>query len=176
MMRLCYVSDIPPLKQLIENIEGKLSSAAAPESGNVQSITSTQVTHAMPQAMRTNITSFDRLVEWVETQKDPHLSFFLKRDLRVHGFKQGYIECSLKNLDDQPLLKQLKHLLQTQLNETWVFELVYSTTVEPNTLHEQIQLHEAEAKQRAIDSELVQHALHTFEGANIVVERALLES
>lgn len=176
MMRLCHVSDIPPLKQLIQDIEGKLSTAAAADSGSGQSIVSAQVTPAVQQTMKTDLTSFDRLVEWVETQKDPHLSFFLKRDLRVHGFKQGYIECSLKNSDDQPLLKQLKQLLQTQLNETWVFELVYSTTVEPNTLHEQMKQKEADAKQRVIDSELVQHALHTFEGANVVVKRALLDS
>lgn len=171
LIRLCHVSDIPPLKQLIQDIEGKLFATTSDSSG-VQSIASTPVFEPVAQPVKTRFTSFDRLVDWVETQKEPHLSFFLKRDLRVHGFKQGYIECSLKNVNDQHYLKQLKQLLHIQLNETWVFELVQSTTSAPNTMHEHLKQQESEAKQRVIDSELVQHTLRAFEGSNVVVEKA----
>jgi DNA polymerase-3 subunit gamma/tau len=176
LIRLCHVSDIPPLKQLIQDIENKLSSSESIGSASAQHSVSATAVHAQPISNKTNLTSFDQLIEWVETQKDPHLSFFLKRDLRVHGFKPGYIECSLKNSEDQPLLKHLKQLLQTALNETWTFELVHSTTATPATFHEQAQTHEANAKQRVIDSELVQHALQAFEGASVVVDRVLLDS
>lgn len=176
LIRLCHVSDIPPLKQLIQDIENKLVSTQSVESIPSQSRTPASAVQTQPISKKSDLTRFDRLIEWVETQKDPHLSFFLKRDLRVHGFKPGYIECSLKNPEDQHLLKHLKHLLQTELNENWTFELVHSTTAIPATFHEQAQTDEANAKQRVIDSELVQHALHAFEGANVTVDRMLLDS
>ena len=176
LIRLCHVSDIPPLKQLIQGIENKLSSTDAIGSVSAQSSVPVSAVQGQPISRKSNLTSFDRLIEWVETQKDPHLSFFLKRDLRVHGFKPGYIECSLRNPEDQQLLKQLKQLLQTVLNETWTFELVQSTAATPATFHEQVQTQEANAKQHVIDSELVQHALKAFEGASVVVDRMLLDS
>lgn len=176
LIRLCHVSDIPPLKQLIQDIENKLSSTESIESPGSQTRMPTSAVQVQPVSRQSNLTSFDRLIEWVETQKDPHLSFFLKRDLRVHGFKPGYIECSLQNPEDQQLLKHLKQLLQTVLNETWTFELVHSTTATPATFHEQVLTQEAAAKQQVINSELVQHALQAFEGAKVVVDRMLLDS
>ena len=176
LIRLCHVSDIPPLKQLIQDIENKLISTESVGSTSSQTRTPASAAQAQPMRRQSDLTSFDRLIEWVETQKDPHLSFFLKRDLRVHGFKPGYIECSIKNHEDQHLLKHLKQLLQTGLNETWTFELVHSITATPATFHEQAQTNEANAKQRVIDSDLVQHALQAFEGASVVVDRMLLDS
>lgn len=176
LIRLCHVSDIPPLKQLIQDIENKLSSTESVQSARTEDRMPAPAAQPQPIRRQSDITSFDRLIEWVETQKDPHLSFFLKRDLRVHGFKLGYIECSLKNPEDQHLLKHLKQMLQTVLNETWTFELVQSTTATSATFHEQAQTNEANAKQRVIDSELVQHALHTFDGASVIVDRVLLDS
>lgn len=175
LIRLCHVSDIPPLKQLIQDIENKLTSTESIGTTSSQSRMPASAVQVQPVSRQSNLKSFDRLIEWVETQKDPHLSFFLKRDLRVHGFKPGYIECSLQNPEDQQLLKHLKQLLQTVLNETWTFELVHSTTATPTTFHEQAQIQEATAKQRVIDSELVQHALQVFEGASIVVDQVLLD-
>lgn len=176
LIRLCHVSDIPPLKQLLQDIENKLSSKDSIGSANTQSRSPSLCIQVQSPSKKSNLTSFDRLIEWVETQKDPHLSFFLKRDLRVHGFKPGHIECSLQNPEDQQLLKHLKQMLQTVLNETWTFELVHSTTATPATFHEQAQTQEVQAKQQVINSELVQHVLQSFEGARVVVDRVLLNS
>lgn len=168
MIRLCHVSDVPPLKQLIQDIEQKIN--------NVQSATASEVAPPVTSHIGSDITTFERLVEWIESEKHPDLSYFLKRDIRVHGFIPGHIECSLRNADDQHFLRQLKQLLQNRRNETWTFELVHTTTANPATLHEQRQEREAEEKNKALESDIVQHALQTFAGAAVSVERALLDN
>lgn len=168
MIRLCYVSDMPPLKQLIQDMEQKIHTL---QSGGASAALASAIN---PEISR-DIKSFEGLVEWVEGEKHPDLSYFLKRDIRVHGFTAGHVECSLRNAEDQHFLRQLKKLLQERRNETWTFELVQATTVNPATLHEQRQADEADAKQRVLDSELVQHALQAFSGAEVVVEKSLVK-
>lgn len=173
MIRLCHVSDLPPLKQLIEDIEHKIASSDS-FSASMDAPEKPLVRTPVASKSKTRFTSFHHLIEWVETLRDPHLSFFVKRDLRVHGFKPGYIECSLVNAEQQHVLRQLKQQLQVHLNESWTFEVVHSTAVspesEPTTFHEQ-QLNEvAEAKQKALETDLIQHALSTFDGAQVTVE------
>jgi hypothetical protein len=124
-------------------------------------------------SMKSRFANFPEMIQWVETLKDPHLLFFVKRDLRVHGFKPGYMECSLVDAEHQHLLRQLKQHLQTQLNESWTFEVVQATVsvgATPTTFHEQRLNEEAEAKRQALETDLIQHALRTFEGAHVSVE------
>jgi hypothetical protein len=74
--------------------------------------------------------------------------------------------------DQQHLLRQLKQHLQTHLNETWIFEVVHatvSTVAAPTTFHEQQVNKEAEAKQKALETDLIQHAMSTFAGAHVSV-------
>ena len=171
IIRLCHVSDLPPLKQLIENIEQKLTSSDSLSSEMATPIPTAPVaSETVP--MKTNLTSIHHLIEWVETLRDPHLSFFIKRELRVHGFNPGYIECSLVNADQHHLIRQLKQHLQTHLNETWTFEVVHatvSTGAAPTTFHEERLNEVAKAKQKALETALIQHALRTFEGAQVSV-------
>jgi len=167
MIRLCHVSDVPPLKQLIQDIEQKIN--------NVQSIGTSEVAPPISSHVKSSIATFERLVEWVESERHPDLSYFLKRDIRVHGFTSGHIECSLRNSADQHFLRQLKQLLQDRRNETWTFELVHTTTVNPATLHEKRQEREAEEKNQVLKSEIVQHAIQTFAGATLTIEKSLIE-
>lgn len=172
IMRLCYVSDLPPLKQLIQDMEQKLTSEnrGSPTASSSEK-TSAPIVSTTSSKIDTEFTTFNKLVEWVDAQRDPHLSYFLKRDLRVHGFTPGYIECSIKSASDTNLLRELKQLLQTRLNEKWVVELVHTTTVTPSTLYEQQQRIETEEKQQVLQSSLIQHAINTFAGSTVTVDK-----
>ncbi len=173
LIRLCHVSDLPPLKKIVEDIE-KVQSFPS-EGGGESTIQAQQSRVASDESepAASVIRTFDQLLEWVETQKEPHLSFFLKRDLRVHTFFPGRIECSLKDSSQQSLIKELKQLLREKRQENWVFELVQSTIVtSPLTMHEQLQARESEEKQAIIQSDLVQSALTTFKGSTVTVEKA----
>lgn len=171
VIRLCYVSDLPPLKQLIQSIEQKINSLDNSE-GGAQTVVQPSISKF---SVATDLTTFDKLVGWVDTQRDPHLSYFLKRDLRVHGFAQGYVECSLNNPKDQHLLKQLKELLYKHRKEVWVFEVVHPISAVPSTLHEQQQQREKDEKDQALQSELVQHALNVFPNADLNIEKSLIK-
>lgn len=166
MMRLCHVSDFPPLTQLIQDVEQQLRTL---QSADVSTTSQTQTVSSM-------LSTFDALVNWVDSQKDPHLSYFLKREIRVHGFTPGHIECSLVHNADQGLLQQLKQLLKSKRNETWTFELVHVTTSPSSTLHEQYIQRDQDAQNQALQSELVQHALNSFSGATIRIEKQLVDA
>lgn len=175
IIRMCHVSDLPPLKQLIQDIEQKMMFSESYSTAGAKPIVDAQSVTPVSLMVKTKLTSFTQLMEWVETLRDPHLSFFLKRDLRIHGFKPGYIECSLVNAEQQHLLRQLKQQLQSQLNESWTFEVVQATvssSVVPTTFHEQQLNKESESKKKALESDLIQYALSTFEGAQVSVSGA----
>lgn len=162
LIRLCHVSDLPPLNQLIEQVQTQLQSGS--------SVASAQSSE--PQPKLTPIHTFDQLVDWVNDQRDPHLSFFLKRDVRVHAFVPGRVECSLSDPSHSHLIKELKQLLQAKRDETWVFELVQSTVATaPLTMYEETQAKETSEKQEVFASEVVQEALKTFEGAKVSIEK-----
>jgi DNA polymerase-3 subunit gamma/tau len=162
IIRLCHVSELPPLKQLIQDVEQKLNSVQ---------LTDTPIASSSSNRSFSDFTNFESLVAWVDAQKEPELSYFLKREIRIHGFTPGHVECSLQDPSHQHFLRQLKQLLQTCRNETWIFEVVHTTSVTPSTLHELRQERETEEKNQLLQSEIIQHALKTFEGSTVQIEK-----
>lgn len=152
ILRLCLLSNLPPLKELLKNT-GDHSST----------ITSTHsVSQAIPPSNSTAFTTFKELVAWVEDKKEPHLSYFLRRDVRIHKFEPRYIECSLTKDSEQSLMRDLKTLLKNECNEDWTIDVISTPSTAPQTLYEQKLEKINVSKQLALNSDIMQHLLKKF--------------
>lgn len=166
IMRLIYATELPPLKQIIEKIESQLETSQHDGIANsTVAIASSEKIENYSQYFNT----FEDMVQWLEGQKDPHLLFFVKRDLHVHSLKGNRIECSLKDPQHQSLLKDLKNLILEKTGQNWMFEIVQDTITVPETLYEQHQSYKKLEQKKALESEIVQYASKTFPNSEVRV-------
>lgn len=167
IIRLMHANELPPLKDIIEKIETQLTQTSQNSQLAPQSAPAMQQTKPTEPSFNT----LESMVIWLESQKDPHLLFFVKRDLRVHHFEHLRIECSLKDPQHQALLKELKQLILARTGENWVFEIVQASSEAPETLYEQHQSHIQAEQEKALNSDIVQYAANAFPNSEITVQQ-----
>ncbi len=193
LVRIAYVSDGPGPEDLLEQLKsgGAVSvSRGAPAGGGngggnggggaraqLRSVQGGGQAVAQPQAEyveaapAVTLDSFEAVVAYFGKQRDIRLKTFLESGVRLVSFEPGHIEISL--LDETPgsIANEVATKLKSFTGQRWVVSLARAGATNAPTLREQAQTREEMLKDEARKDPLVQAALNTFPGAEIVSVR-----
>lgn len=156
IIRLCHLANIPSVSELVGDLKKKQLSQPVAVSKEI--VFEPKISQA-----DTKVDSFDALLSYVESCREPLLSFALKRDLIVLHFENGLIVCSLKNHADPDLIRQLRMFLQQHFSrKLWQVDLQVIEGKETLTHFEKQQEIITNTKNNAKSHPLVHKALEEF--------------
>jgi len=172
LIRLCYVSDMPPpaelLKKIAEGGAAAIGQSTSPSgAGGVRAVANgAPVMEAMadhtpaPRAL-----TFNDVVALAGAKREVMLYAHLRHSVHLVKFAPPVIELRLQPEAPRDLLPKLAALLEAETKRRWTIALSHAPGAP--TIDEAEGIVESQARQSAVDHPLVRAILETFPGAKI---------
>ena len=186
LVRIAYVSDGPGPEELLAQLKsgGAVSvSRGAPAGGgnggggaraHLRSVQGGGQAVAQPRpeyaeaAPAIRLDTFEAVVAYFGEKRDIRLKSFLESGVRLVSFELGHIEISLLENTPGSIASEVATKLKSFTGQRWVVSIARAGATNAPTLREQALTREEMLKEEARKDPLVQAALNTFPGAEIV--------
>ena len=166
LLQVCYVSQLPPLKELLEG-NCQLPESSPPPSKVIE--ISHPVLKTSPEPYQ-NMSSFEDILTLLKEKREPLLYSHVYNDIAIKSFAPGIIQLHRKPSIPPSILQQLKHFLDQHTKLSWQIEDL-GVSLDALSLKDHAALKKESLRNQAINHATVQTILDTFKGATILPGR-----